>query len=315
MRGDIVKTLMLDVVDLSQKVEIIDNFKHVSRGLDKVQQHKAAFLLSYSDLAIGWKASGMFAKAHAKLPVYLTADDQWIWRAYLVQCNPNLYFDKHVAEALALNDPDMKHERSTIQAYLLCEDASFEDISKLTSVDANTLKAYEKLFYNVRDRFDDYLFLARAVYPHGRVEELYDHYLHTTTFGDLIRRTGYNCGKDYVSFMAGLRSTLIQDMTAGDMAVRLERVIMANGFILATSGLLNQRQEAAGFQSAKSLIAAAKAGGNEQQEHSGFDDLSVSSALRGELVRVGRENLEDQAEKVKLLDREIIEADLVESPL
>jgi len=303
MTGDIVQTLMGDVVDLAQRVEIIDNFQHVSAGLNKVQQHKAAFMLSYSNLALGWKAAGMFAKAHEKFPVYLTAEDHWIWRAYLIHCNPDLYFDKHVSEAMALHDPEMKHERATLQAYLLSEDADIEDIAHLTSLDVDTIKAYEKLFYNVRDRFDDYLFLARTVYPHGRVEELYDNYLHNTTFGDLIRRTGYNCGKDYVSFMAGIRSNLVQDMSSGDMAIRLERVIMANGFILATSGLLNQRQEAASVNSARGLIAAAKAGGQEQQDTSGFDDISVSSALRGELTRVGRHNLQEQALQAERLDK------------
>jgi hypothetical protein len=302
---------MGDVVALAQSVDIVNNFQHISQGLDKTQQHKAAFLLNYSDLAIGWKAAGMFAKAHAKLPVYLTADDHWIWRAYLVQCNPDKYFDKHVAEALALMDPSMHHEKTTIQGLLLTEDASFKDIACITAIAEDTVRAFEKLFYNVRDRFEDYLFLARSVYPHGRIEELYDRYLHNTTFGDLIRRTGYNCGKDYVTFMAGLRSNLIQDMTSGDMAVRLERTIMANGFVLASSGLINQRNDAAGVRDAKSLIAAAKAGGQDQQETSGFDDVAVSTALRGELVRIGRQNLEEQTEAVKIKFGDIIETEAV----
>lgn len=311
MRADVVHRLMADVVELAQNVQVKDNFRYVSAGLDATQQQKAAFLMNYNDLAAGWKAAGMFAQAHEKLPVYLTADDLWVWRAYLVRCNPELYADKHIAQALALTHPDMEHERCTIQALLLAEDASMEDIAKLTGFEKDTLVAYEKLFYNIRDRKEDYAFMAKHVYPHGRLEELYDHYLRNTTFGDLLRRTGYNCGKDYVTFMAGMRSKLLQDMSAGDMAVRLERIVMANGFVLASSGFINQRSDAQGLRSAQSMITAAKAGGNESQEQSGFDDVRVSVALRGELARAGRSALLTNQQEAARVQNQIIDAEAV----
>jgi hypothetical protein len=299
MRADIIHMLMLDVVKLGQTVDATDNFRIVRHGLDKIQQHKVAFLLNYSDLQLGWNSARMFAQAHAKLPCYLTADDLWVWRAYLANCNPNKYFDPHIAEALALLDESMRFERHLVQAFLWCEDASTKDIAERTGLKEDTIIAYEKLFYNVRDRVADHGFLAKVVYPQGRLEELYDDYLANATFGDLLRRTGYNCGKDYVSFMAGLRSKLIQDMAGADMAVRLERVIMANGYILASSGMINQRHNAQGLRTAQSMITAAKAGGTESQEQSGFDDVHVSIALRGEMARIGRSDLQKNQVEAK----------------
>jgi len=288
MRVDIAQHLMRDVVEIAQRSSLANNFRFVRAGLDSVQQHKAAFLLNYNDLSLGWKAANFFARSHEKLPVYLTADDHWIWRAYLVCCNPDLYFDRHVAEALAFLDPSMQHDRSTLEGYLIAMDTSIEEISQTTGIAADTIQAYEKLFFNVRDRNEDYLFLAKVVYPHGRLEEFYDNYLNNTTFGDLIRRAGYNTGSDYVSFMSGLRSKLVQDMSAGDMASKLEKVVMANGYVMAMAGLINQRENAAGLRTAQSMITAAKAGGNEQQDMSGFDDPGVAASLRDELSRVGR---------------------------
>jgi hypothetical protein len=310
MRVDTVQTLMGDVVRLAQRVDQGDNFRFVSAGLNKMQQHTAAFLLNYNDMALGWKAAAMFARAHAQLPVYLTADDQWIWRAYLTQCNPDLYFDKHVAEAEALMDISMQHQRHTIQALLLSDDADFTDIAKITGLSVDTLVAYEKLFFNVKDRREDAMFLAKHVYPHGRLEELYDNYLRNTTFGDLLRRTGYNCGKDYVVYMSGLRSKLIKDMSVGDMASQLERVVMANGFFLASSGLINQRSDAQGLRTAQSMITAAKAGGMENPEQSGFDDITVSIALRGELAHAGRVKLESNQRSLKRLDANTFDAEV-----
>lgn len=313
MRSDVVQNLMQDIVALSQQVEIADNFRHVTKGLNKTQQHKVAFLLNYSDLALGWKAAGIFAKAHKNLPIYLTCEDQWVWRAYLVHCNPDLYFDRYVSEAMALMDPSMQHERSTLQGYLLAEDCSIQEIAMITGIEHDTIMAFEKLFFNVRDRFEDYLFLSRTVYPHGRLEEFFDDYLRNTTFGDMIRRAGYNRGAEYVSFMAGLRSRLVQDMTSGDMAVKLEKVIMANGFVLAQAGLINQRENAAGVRDAKSMIVAAKAGGNEQVDTSGFDDPGVAAALRGELSRVGRAAVIAQvADKARMAEGKVVDAEVVQ---
>lgn len=313
MRADTVQTLMRDVVRLAQTPgREANNFRFVSAGLNKMQQHQAAFLLNYNDLGAGWKAAAMFAKAHARLPVYLTADDHWIWRAYLTHCNPNLYFDRAVAEADALTDNSMQHQRDTIEALLLSEDAEYADIAKMTGIDVDTIIAYEKLFFNVRDRMEDYLFLAKQVYPNGRLEELYDHYLRTASFGDLLRRTGYNCGKDYVGFMSGLRSRLIKDMSAGDMASQLERIVMANGFILASSGLINQRTDAQGLRTAQSMITAAKAGGMENQEMSGFDSVPVSIALRGEMALIGRKELRANQAEIRKMDAAIeVDAEIV----
>lgn len=299
MRGDIVQMLMEDVVRLAETVELdVDNFRFIPKGLDRAQQYKTAFVLNYTDLAAGWKAAKMFARAHARLPLYLTAEDSWIWRAYLLHCNPNLYFDRHVAEAEALTDPAMKNIRHVLQALLLSDDASLDDIARITGMHRDTIEAYEKLFFNVLDREKDYLWLSNHVYPNGRLEELYDHYLRTASWGDLLRRTGYNCGRDYVMYMAGFRSNLIKEMSTGDMASQLERIVMANGFVLASSGLIHQRSDAQGLRTAQSMITAAKASGMETQEQSGFDSVPVSTALRGELTQYGRiEFAANQAEQ------------------
>ena len=311
MRGDTIQILMQDVVRLAQTVETdADNFRAIPKGLNKTAQHKTAFLLNYTDLAAGWKAAKMFAKAHSQLPLYLTAEDSWVWRAYLLHCNPNLYFDRHVAEAEALTDPSMQNIRNTVQALLLTEDSTMSDIARITGLHQDTLEAYEALFYNIRDREKDYLWLANQVYPGGRLEELYDQYLRNASWGDILRRTGYKCGRDYVMYMAGFRSNLIKDMSAGDMASQLEKMVMANGFVLANSGLINQRADAQGLRTAQSMITAAKAGGMEHQEQSGFDDLQVSIALRGELSKYGRSEFKANQAELRKRQETTIDVDV-----
>lgn len=284
MNGRTIQLLASDVVDILSRWDIPDNFGGGGRGLDRSARKVSTFLRGYCDMAIGWRAARLFAQSKEMFPVYLDGDDHWVWRAYLMMCHPDIYADDDVAGARALCDGLMTKERGTVEALLLCEDMPVEEIAEFTRLPQGTVEAYEKLFYNVRDRFEDYLYLSRIVYPHGRLEEIYDNYLANATFGDLLRRVGYNSGKEFVAYMAGFRSNMVNAMSTSDVATQLERMTMANGFIWANSGALNQRSHAAGLRTAHNLLAAAKASGTDGGEASAFEDPSLASALRSELI-------------------------------
>lgn len=312
MDGNTIRRLATDVVGILQRYDIPDNFRRVGPALGRQAREKAIFLLSYSDVALGWRAAGLFARTHTPFPAYLTGDDHWLWKAYLTRCAPELYGDPAIAAARAINDPSMYGVRSSLEAFLLSEDMSHADIGRATGLNPAVVSAYEKLFFNVTDRFGDFLYLAKVVYPNGRLEEVFDGYLNNAPYGDILRRIGYNSGRDYVAYMSGLRSNLLHQMGSGDIALQLERVIMANGFVLAHSGAVNQRADAVGLRAAASLIAAAKHGGSDQFETSGFEDEQVSTALRGEMERQARAGLaKSVAMQYSGFDGNIIDAEMV----
>lgn len=247
------------------------------------------FIKSYADLSIGWKAAKQLALSDTPFPCFIEGSDDWIFRAYLYCLDPRKYNSEHISGALALASSRMKSSREVINSMLIQESYSYADIANDTCIHKNTVEAYEKLFYNVVDRHLDHMYIRNVVYPNGRFVEIYDHYLENEELGNILLRVGYNNGREDVLHFAGFKSGLLGAMTAMDMPQKLESIVMANGYILARNGWANQREHAVGVSSARNLIAAAKHGGESQQQSSNFTPYGDS--LINELIRVKGEEL------------------------
>lgn len=228
----------------------------------------AKFSITYSDLSIGWKIARRLAQLELPFPTFIAGQDLWLRNAYLYCLNKNLYkceTTQH-ARVLAANP----RFSNTINGLLLCDSLTYKDIGGELSVPANVIAAYEKLFFNVIDRHMDHLFIKNVVYPNGRLVEMYENYLENEDLGNILRRVGFNSGKEDVLHFAGFRSGLIGNLATQNMPTKLEGIVMANGYLLAKNGWANQREHAAGLSSARNLIAAAKHGGQEQHTDNAF---------------------------------------------
>lgn len=228
------------------------------------------FAVVYSDLAVGWKIAQRIAELDIPFPAFVEGSDLYLRNAYLYCLNPDKYKCKYVSHAryLAAN-----HKLSDpINGLLLCGDMSYANIAIELNLDPNVVAAYEKLFFNVVDRHMDHMFIRNVVYPHGRLVEMYENYLENEELGNILKRVGFNNGKDDVLHFAGFRSGLLNSLASQNMPVKLESIIMANGYLLAKNGWANQREHAAGLISARNLIAAAKHGGQDLQQDSAFSD-------------------------------------------
>jgi hypothetical protein len=236
----------------------------------------ARFIRAYSDLSIGWKCARQLAEADMSFPSFIEGNDLWLFRAYLFCLNPDKYRDKHISHARAIASTRMRDTRDAINGLLMCEDATYAVIERDTSVPKETIAAYEKLFYNVMDRHLDHLFIRNIAYPSGRLVETYEDYLENEELGKILLRIGFNNGRDDVLHFAGFRSGLLGSLAQQNMPEKLESVIMANGYLLARNGWANQREHAAGLSSARNLIAAAKHGGQLEQQGSAFTEFGAT---------------------------------------
>lgn len=248
-----------------------------------LDQASTRFILAYKDLSLGWKCSRLLARSNVSFPCFITGEDLWLYKAYLYCLDPTKFFNRHIAEARGLASNHMQRSGEAINALLVSPEVDHEYISVKTSIHVNTIKAYEKLFFNIVDRQNDYMFIKNVVYPDGRMVEMFDDYLKNEDLGRILIRTGYNNGPEHVLHFAGFKSGLLNTLASGNsMPAQLEALFMANGYLLARNGWLNQRSDAVGLYNARSILQAAKQGGVEEQRPSPFD--GVGSILSNELL-------------------------------
>lgn len=145
----------------------------------------------------------------------------------------------------------------------------------------DTVKAFEKLFFNVLDRKSDVAYLQHIIYPHGRLVELMDNCMRTTDLGMLIRRAGYNNGTTDVLYLMGANSNAVSALSNADSPRALEQMMMSFAYIMARNGAINQSNTSA-IANAKALMTAGKLGGQDTDTRPVDDDMA--SVLRNEMI-------------------------------
>jgi len=214
------------------------------------------------------------AKRGDPLPSIIDYDDRFIHRAYWVvkgRRDPLVETAIQIALFPAM-DPirrslcafivRMEHRDPKEKDYKEKKRRDWEEMADFAGVSVPVCQAFEKLFFNVADRLDDEKFIRSLVYPSGRFVELSDDYTKTESIDNMMMRSAYNNGLDALMHWAGGRD-LFADVDSGrKFAEAMEAKIMANGAFLASNGYLHG-SDIKTIQHAKSIITAAKAGGQE----------------------------------------------------
>jgi len=239
-----------------------------------------AFATNYTNLKFAADSVDAILSRRGEFPLWLKEEDhEWMMRYWMLQCGAQ---DDIVFKACTLRHKKMKVPREIIEAMLMDVNSTLEDISMLTGWGVPILDAYEHLFFNVRDRMADRLFLANVVYPGYKIEETFKGYLETTDFSRILMRAGYNNGIQDVAELAGIKSDMMHKLSSGDAPFKLEDTIMATGYIYARNGWLHSDKSEL-MRSSRMLLTAAKAGGVEDKETDPFQ--SLSQAMLGEIRR------------------------------
>jgi hypothetical protein len=234
-----------------------------------------SYIAAYQDLAFGWKFVRAMADYHQPFPGVVEGDDEVLFRAYLLCCDPQRYRDPSLSGALAISFASLPHVKKTLEALLLAPDATIAKVAKVMHLDYQVVLVYEKLFFNILDRKQDAHFLASVVYPDGRIDCYHPDYIARTPLDAQVRRSSHDNGMDHALHLYGYKTNLLENMAGPEAASKLEGAIMANGLFLAANGFLNQNNNA-GIRPAVGLLAAAKQGGQETAPHAPFQSLGES---------------------------------------
>lgn len=244
------------------------------------------FISAYRDMDFGWQY--VRACVQHRLPFtgcVLHGADEILFRAYMFCRDPKRYPDPDIEIALALATNQMDVTRATVDGLLLARDSTIQMISSQLKIPAGGVAAYERLFFNVLDRKDDTAYLQSIVYPHGRMVEMVEGYMERTPLSQIIRRAGYNNGKNDVLYLMGASSDAMDAIMRTSTPAQLESLMMTYGFLLARNGGLNQAH-AVGLNNAKQLMTAGKLGGETLDDSPLSGDLSA--VLDAEISRYAR---------------------------
>ena len=263
-----------------------------------INNSSSRFILAYKDLSLGWKSARFIARNNISFPCFIAGEDLWLYKAYMFCLDENKFYNRHIAEARGLASNQMQRNHEAINALLVIDDVDYKYIAQRLSLHIDTIKAYEKLFFNIQDRKNDHMFIKNVVYPDGRMVEMFDDYLKNEDLGKILIRAGYNNGAEHVLHFAGFKSGLLNSLASGNsMPGQLEALFMANGYLLARNGWLNQRANAVGLHNARNILQAAKQGGVEEQKPSPF--AGVSDVLGREIHNSLQLDVNERVQKMR----------------
>jgi len=271
------------------------------------------FLSKYIRTGFGYYIALQFANRGMPFPIHLMGRDQWVFKAYLMRLDPWENFDRHVAEAyhLAQYVKDSPNLSQHLKAMLMAFDGDctpeshIAEVARRTGVSYSTIDAFEVLFFNVIDRREDALYLAREVYPDTRLVEFDEQYLRNSSHADLIKRVAYNHkNMDLTAYLAGIGDhTYLKKLAASDnREAELTRYLMGNGLILAHTSLLNQKS--VGMSRVSNLLAASRQGGNDQEEPTVGGIVPLFSGALQQALNINERQVIDQMhrDEGRLLD-------------
>lgn len=240
---------------------------------ESVKDDILVYLKNYKNLSFGWEFVNILVANDIPFPAFLQGRNlNILWRAY---CFLRGFEDSKIKKAFALTYTSRKTTRDKLNGLLISADICAEgntgtiDIQTLgqkLGMDPEVISCYELLFFNVIDRKQEHEFISSIVYPQGRHEESLEDYLESVKFSTLMLRSGYNNGVDDVLYCAGISGNPFNLLTAVEGAERLEALFMANGYMLARNGQVNQ-YKAVGVNHARQIMQATKMGGSDVQDN------------------------------------------------
>ena len=236
----------------SQMPADADYFRGTPRSLFErpgqlTSQERVAKCLS--DPSFGWHFARTLADAGLELPSIVI--EQYVVRAYFsFQADAS---DEVVEAAHALAGPTQHRDRAILRALFMAKDINCEYIARLTGLSVPVVEAFGQLFFNVRDRREDRLYLAGILFPAGRVREIQN--------GDpepdlVLLRAGHDEGALRVAQVAGLLPERSQS-TSNNAGRDLETGLLHRASSLMEAGVSSSPV----VRDALKLIAAGKNSG------------------------------------------------------
>lgn len=252
------------------------------------------FMRDYADPAFGWKVASRIVASGQFFPVWPEGNMNYVWKAWLYQKYPGYFRHDEslfpLRKAAAINaDSTHRATKDMLEALLLSDDATVENISEDTSIEVPVIQAYTQLFFDVLDRIEDRTYIRNQVYPDTRYEEMVETYFNTNNFGKMLRRAAYNRDRAACLAIGGYRSGMNHSMTAAQASDILQREFMVQALMLSTSGGLMFAQAHHTINGARGIIQAGKIGGTDTGSGNapvGLLSAAIAETLGNDVIHI-----------------------------
>lgn len=253
----------------------------------------ARFILAYRDFGFGWKYAHTFARHGEFLPLEVDPDDRALVEANYFCLNPHRLASPIIRRVMALASPQLQQEATVLQALLLVRHMSMEDIAKKINQPLEVVEAYHTLFFNIRSRMDDGMYLRHIVYPNSRLSNLVQgRQPGREEAGTLLRESALTSDVTSVLYLAGVGNAPALEVS--DARQQLERAIIGQAAILANNGWLDNEKGHASINMARQLIQADKLGGNDDSGPRSPGSV-IGSIILGDMKRLRLQQVAERA--------------------
>jgi len=211
-----------------------------------------------NDPGFGW----MFVKSclDHRTPLPAEVSEPELIRPYLYVRDQNK--DRDAREALGLRHSTNRQRQIYLRCLLVLPEYDYATAAQMTDLSEDTVRIYEALHWNVKDRLDDRIYITSLAYPDTRRVEFLPSYLETEDTMYLALRAAIQHGIPAVEELLGMRNPA-QDVDANQQASSFAARTLSLANFMAKLGFLNQDLPI--FDSARRLLRFFKLG--RPQEH------------------------------------------------
>lgn len=209
-----------------------------------------------ADPMFGWCFTKAFLDAKKPLPETVTESP--LLRAYCYYAYSNR--DPDVRRAFQLRTQAEKIRRTMLHCMLLIEKYDLKHISGELQLDLDVVRIYEMLFWNVRDRLQDKMFVNSLVYPETtQVLWVKQYHLNEDPL-NLALRAAVTHGMETVKAFLGMTNQT-DEFDAEGYAKAFEAQVVSTASHSARMGLLHQ-SDVPSISSGRSMVQSSKLGGD-----------------------------------------------------
>jgi hypothetical protein len=235
----------------------LDHTPAANSPLYRSDIERTVFALTAADF--GAHYLDFFLKAGVALPNHI--HDRSIRRGY--EYHTGAARNPAYARALELHSPGNGFTGMVLEAYLLCRDLTIEQIAERVQTPVEAIEIYADLYFNVRSRASEQIYIASIVYPQTRIADLRGDF-DATDMRQHLLKLAHEYGSEAVDSAAGIRVQSCSAAQAEKCRTDLENRILLDGLMLITLGAQHSQKVLPGLQAAIDLMLAPRTSGQDQ---------------------------------------------------
>ena len=288
MTSERIEELIGLLPERSPYVTRIPRIQHKAMGVPEEVDVRS---YAMNDASFGWKFINSFLDLGRPVP----AD---VYESVLLR--PYCYvryesYDRDARMAFEIENIANRTKRALLRCMLLVSEMPYRTIAESLQLTVETVKIYENLFWNIRDRLPDPAYLTQLIFPDTRKVELMPNYLIEEDPQNLVLRITIQHGLKVMEELLGIRNP-ISEFDSQSQAKSYEAQIMSAGNFVAKIGFLHQ-QAAYAISSARHVLQSIKLGGEDQVDDDarrGLEGMSMGRSLTETFMEIAGPDIKRQ---------------------